>query len=78
MLSKVFKTGNQLAITLPEAITKAVGIQAGDEVWVELDRENQQVFVRPVDETQAVFARQVTEFIDEYRPALEALAKQRD
>jgi hypothetical protein len=47
---------------------------------VELDRENRQIIIRPAEEPIAGgidenFARQLAEFIEEYRPALEALAK---
>jgi hypothetical protein len=47
---------------------------------VELDRQNRQILIRPVDlpiagDLSEDFARQVSEFIDQYRPALEALAR---
>ena len=59
---------------------KKIGVSEGADVSVELDRDKGQIVIRPVDNPitgiiDANFARQVAEFIEEYRPALEALAK---
>jgi antitoxin MazE len=79
MLRKVFKTGNSLVISLPREVLEPLGMSDGSDVSVELDRKNGQILIRPtslaavgVDET---FAKQVNEFIAEYRPALDALSK---
>jgi len=80
MLRKVFKTGNSVVISLPKDALDLLGITAGSDVAVDLDRENQQVIISPVKGPLAVagvdeeFAQQVSEFIDQYRSALEALA----
>jgi hypothetical protein len=56
-------------------------IQEGAEIEVNLDRENRQVILKPVEMPLAIsgvdgkFALQVTEFIEQYRSALEELAK---
>ena len=73
MLRKIFKTGNSLVISLPRQILDALGLSDGAEISMTLEdiRPAQQA-VPGVDEG---FARQLSEFIDEYRPALEALAK---
>ena len=76
----MFKTGNSLVVSLPKEFLDPLGVSDGSEVSVELDRANAQIVIRPsrltpdtgVDEG---FARQVSEFIEEYRPALIALAK---
>lgn len=34
MKQKVFKTGNSLAVTVPNEFVKSVGVKAGDEVRV--------------------------------------------
>ena len=49
------------------------------DVSVELDRKNHQILIRPIEMPFAAglseeFARQVNEFIEQYRPALETLA----
>ncbi len=79
MQRKVFKTGNSLVVSLPREIIEPLGVSDGSDVSVELDRVHGQILIRParmsaagVDET---FARQVSEFISEYRPALDALSK---
>jgi len=80
MLRKLFKTGNSLVVSLPKDIIEPLGISEGVDVSVELDRENKQIIIRPVElpiagSINENFARQLAEFIAEYRPALEALAK---
>ncbi|MFQ5343524.1 MAG: AbrB/MazE/SpoVT family DNA-binding domain-containing protein [Anaerolineae bacterium] len=79
MVRKIFRTGNSMVVSLPREVLDVLGLAEGAEVSVELDRERSRLIVAPakmpvpgVDET---FARQVAEFIEQYRPALEALAK---
>ncbi len=79
MQRKVFKTGNSIVVSLPKEALDFLGIRVGSSVTVELDREQQQLVIAParpdVSTIDEEFARQVSEFIDRYRPALEALAK---
>jgi len=81
MLRKVFKTGNSTVVSLPKDVIEPLGVRDGSDVSVELDQEHRQIIIRPVEAPIAEagvdeeFARQVREFITEYRPALEALAK---
>jgi antitoxin MazE len=81
MLRKVFKTGNSMVISLPKDALELLGISEGSDVSLDLDREKKQVVISLVEEPLAIagvdeaFAQQVAEFIDRYRPALEALAK---
>ena len=81
MLRKVFRTGNSVVVSLPKDALDYLGLAEGAEVSVDLDRDRRQIVITPqetslakagVDET---FARQVSEFIAQYRPALEALAE---
>lgn len=79
MLRKVFKTGNSLVVSLPKDLLEALGMREGTDVSVELDRQNGQIMIRPAQlpvagDLSEEFARQVSEFIEQYRPALEALA----
>ena len=79
MLRKVFKTGNSLVVSLPKDLLEPLGVQDGTDVSVELDRKNRQILIRPsklplAGDLSEEFVRQVNEFIEEYRPALEALA----
>ena len=79
MLRKIFKTGNSTVVSIPREILENLGIGDGSEVSVELDPQTHQIIIRPVERPipgiDETFARQVAEFIEEYRPALEALAR---
>ena len=81
MLRKVFRTGNSVVISLPREAIEFLHIREGAEVSVELDREHRQLVISPVEAPQVVegvdevFARQVAEFIEQYRTALEELAR---
>ena len=80
MLRKVFKTGNSVVVSLPKDALDLLGINEGSDVSIELDREKRQFVISSVEESLAEvglddeFSQQVAEFIDRYRPALEALA----
>jgi putative addiction module antidote len=81
MLRKVFRTGNSIVVSLPREALEYLNIREGAEVELDLDREKRQVILRPVEMPLASlgvdedFAHQVAKFIEQYRPALEALAK---
>jgi len=81
MVRKVFRTGNSMVISLPHDALEYLGIHEGTPVEVSLDRENRQVILKPAEAPPAIsgvnqkFAHQVAEFIEQYRPALEKLAK---
>jgi len=80
MLRKIFKTGNSVVVSLPKEALDWLGLSEGEAVAVDLDREKRQIIISlPPEDLAAAgvdeaFARQVAEFIEEYRPALEALA----
>jgi putative addiction module antidote len=80
MLRKVFKTGNSLVVSLPKDLLEPLDLRNGTDVSVELDHKNRQILIRRAEipiagELSEEFARQVNEFIEQYRPALEALAR---
>jgi putative addiction module antidote len=80
MQRKVFRTGNSLVVSLPKEVLEPLGISDGTDVSVELDRLNSGIVIRPTRDSLAVgldaeFVRQVNEFIEQYRPALETLAR---
>jgi antitoxin component of MazEF toxin-antitoxin module len=81
MHRKVFKTGNSTVVSLPREALDFLRLSEGADVAVELDRENRRIVITPAELPVAAagvdenFARQVAEFIAEYRPALTALAK---
>lgn len=79
MQRKIFKTGNSVVVSLPKETLDFLNLAEGAEVSVELDREQRKIVITPAEGAPAGvdedFARQVAEFIEQYRPALEALAK---
>jgi antitoxin MazE len=81
MIRKLFRTGNSVVLSLPKEVLEDLGLKDGESVNLELDREQRQVIITPVEKPIAMagvdeeFARQVNEFIEQYRPALEELAK---
>lgn len=79
MVRKIFKTGNSMVVSLPKEVLDSLHLGEGAEVDIAFDPARGvitivpvQVRVKGVDED---FARQVSAFIEQYRPALEALAK---
>jgi antitoxin component of MazEF toxin-antitoxin module len=75
----IFRTGNSTVVSLPREALDFLRLEDGASVSVELDRENHRIVITPVElpmaGVDANFARQVAEFIEEYRPALQALAR---
>lgn len=80
MKRKIFRAGNSLVISLPKEAIDLLGLAEGADVDVEVDQEHRQVFISPVKVSLAgvdeEFARRVARFIEQYRPALQALARQ--
>jgi putative addiction module antidote len=77
---KLFRSGNSIVLALPRELIEPLGIGEGDVVAVNLDRESRQITITPVQREKLPgvdeeFARQVAEFIEEYRPALLELAR---
>ncbi len=81
MRRKLFKSGNSVVVSLPRALLQALSLKEGSEVSVSLDREGGAMIVTPSTKAfpgvDAEFVRQVAEFVEQYRRALEALASGR-
>mgnify|MGYP001570425085 CR=1 FL=1 len=75
MTQKVIKVGNSAAVTIPKRSLEELGLKPGDQVRVEVDRKNRSVFTQPVAKVNEDLLRWTKQFIERYRPALEALAK---
>ena len=81
MIRRLFKTGNSIVLSLPREILESMHLSDGQSISLELDREQRRIILTPVEKPVAIagitedFACQVNEFIDQYRPALEELAK---
>ena len=81
MQRKIFKTGNSLVVSLPKDAIEELQMTEGTMVSVYFERANKKLIIEPIDPEREVegiseeFAKQVSEFIEEYRPALDELAK---
>ena len=79
MVGKIFRTGNDLVVSVPSETLEVLGLGEEAEVSVEVDQKQRRIVITPAGRSLAGvdedFARQITEFIDQYRPGLEALAK---
>ncbi len=81
MIRRLFKTGNSIVISLPKEVLDDLGMREGESVNLELDHNQRRVIITPVEKPVAVagvneeFVRQVNDFIQQYRPALDELAK---
>ncbi len=78
MTQKVLKVGTSAAVTIPKKSLKELGLKPGDEVSVEIDRKSRKVTSRPAQKLSARdkrIAELTLNFIDRYRPDLEALAR---
>ena len=79
MAREIFKTGNSMVVSLSKEMLDALQLTEGSEVTLVLNQAQGQIIMTPTlptaDGVDALFARQVADFIEEYRPALEALAQ---
>ena len=79
MVRRIFRSGNSMVIVLSKDILNSLHLRKGDEVSVELDVGQDRIVIAPVPLAAAgidkEFAHQVAEFMEAYRPALEALAR---
>ena len=79
MVRKIFRTGNSLVVSLPKQALESLGLGEGSEVNVTVLPAGGCIIIEPVSSQLAgievVFAQQINDFIEQYRPALEALAK---
>ncbi len=81
MIRRLFKSGNSIVLSLPKEVLDDLGIKDGEAVNLELEKEQRRLIISPVEKPLAIagvdekFARQVEAFIQQYRPALEELAR---
>jgi hypothetical protein len=70
-----------MVISLPREALDYLNIREGVEIEIDLDCENCQLIFKPVEMPLAIsgvdekFAHQIAEFIQQYHPTLEELAK---
>lgn len=75
-MPKIFKSGNSIVVTIPERLLKTLGLSAGDEVDIEVSEDA--IKLIPASKKFKVdpeLHRLTKKLIEQYRPALEELAK---
>jgi len=78
MTQKVLKVGTSAAVTISTQALKELGIAIGDEVNVSVDVKSRSFVVKPSRQKTVIDPELhdwTNKFIDQYRPALDALAK---
>lgn len=76
MVRKIFRSGNSLVVALPKESIERLGWHEGSEVTVEVERGRVVIepATLPLANIDPAFAQQLNKFIEQYRPALTALA----
>lgn len=76
---KVFKAGNSLVVSLPIEMLKSLGLRDGAHVTVEINREKQELVLKPVimkkNNMSLEFVRTVDKLFMDYEYVLRRLAK---
>ncbi|HAK73300.1 MAG TPA: hypothetical protein DCP36_06345 [Sporomusaceae bacterium] len=76
---KVFKAGNSLVVSLPVEMLKSLGLRDGSHVTVEINREKQELVLKPVitkkNNMSLEFVRTVDKLFLDYEYVLRRLAK---
>ena len=76
MTQKVLKVGSSAAVTIPKKSLEELGLKIGDRVTVAINRDNKSIVVQPSVAVDAETVEWARDFIEKYRPALEALARE--
>ena len=68
MLRKIFRTGNRVMVSIPRDILDELKLSEGEDVSIELDSQQRQIVISPIERPLAVgvdgrFARQDDKFI---------------
>ena len=80
MRRKICAISNSRGVSLPVEVLEKLKLAVGSEVDVQVDEEHGRIVIEPVKRIEfpegvdAEFASQVSDFIEQYRPALKKLA----
>lgn len=81
MQRKICAIGNSRGVSLPPDLLEKLHLAVGSEVNIELDDAQAKIVIEPVRKKKypkgidQKFVSQVNDFIEQYRPALDELAK---
>lgn len=78
MIQKLLTVGSSKAVTVPKNALKELGLEGASSVSVQIDTVNSRLIISAVSEkssTNDETYKWTKQFIEQYRPALEALSK---
>ena len=75
MTQKVLQIGSSAGVTLPKILLEELGLKIGDQVQVKIDKNRKTVVIEPNIQIDRELLDWTEKFIEQYRPALKALAK---
>ena len=75
MTQKVLRVGTSAAVTIPKRSLEELGLKIGDHVRVEVDKKQQAFVIQPAVKVDAELTEWTKQFINQYKVALDALAK---
>ena len=75
MVQKVLQIGSSAGITLSKTLLSELGLKIGDQVQVKIDKNRRTVIIEPNIHIDRELLDWTEKFIEEYRPALKALAQ---
>lgn len=82
MLQKVIQVGNSAAITIPKQVLEETGLMIGDQIEIKATKKPVKIEVFPrqrvLSKTSGItpsFIRSVEDFVRDYKPVLEELAR---
>lgn len=76
MAQKIIKIGSSIGITIPRKSAEELGLAVGDSVEFSVNKEHKSILIEPSVSVDAETVQWARSFIERYRPALEALARQ--
>jgi len=75
----IYCTGNSSFVSIPPDVLRTVGLGPGDEVFVVAEPDQRRIVIAPAEPLPGVsgdLLGRVDCFIERYRPALDALARE--
>ena len=76
MTQKVVQIGSSAGIIIPKESLKELGMNIGDQVQVEFEAKAKTVTIKPLAAVNEELVAWTKGFINKYRQALEALARE--
>ncbi len=75
MTQKLLKVGSSAAVTIPKKSLEELGLKIGDSVTLSIDKKDKRVIIEPSIVVDRELVAWTKKFIENYRPALLALAR---